>query len=115
MNDEEIYREFEERAIKSLAPKTHKNKKSKITRIKFDGQFITTTSNKTVWRTKSFAASALRGHLDPIADAVVRHEKDYIRMTPHVDKFIQDMQNSGRLEFVTASAEDFANISQGKR
>lgn len=45
------------------AAKTPKTVKTRPCRIKFNGEFITTSSKKTVWRNKAFAKSALLNHL----------------------------------------------------
>ncbi len=54
---------------KAKLPKTVRTRPC---RIKFNGEFITTTSKKTVWRNKGFAKAALLNHLHerPIGAAI---------------------------------------------
>lgn len=121
MNDYEKL--FYERAEESLKPKTHKKKKSSCTRIKFDGEFITTHSNKTVWRTPAHAKSALKNHLAGIENQVF-HEIGFQRMRQHGwerygkdavgHQFVDKMLENGRLEFVPVDEKTYIETSQGK-
>ena len=102
---------------KAKLPKTVKTRPC---RIKFNGEFITTRSKKTVWRNKGFAKSALLNHLHerPIGAAINQYilKKNALTSTHHyayVDSRIikelrDELENLGIIEYVEVDIEDFA-------
>lgn len=105
-----------------LTAKTPKTVKTCPCRIKFNGQFITVSSGKTIWRNKGFAKSAFLHHMEhnlSIKTAI----KQYILQTNivkqswgHIDyvststyKQIRDeLEKMGVIQYVESDIEDFA-------
>jgi hypothetical protein len=95
-----------------------KTVKTRPCRIKFNGEFITTSSKKTVWRNKGFAKSALLNHLQPIGAAINQYilKKNALTSTHHysyVDSRIikelrDELEKLGIIEYVEVDMEDFA-------
>lgn len=117
INDEAVkdwlYEAFKSAAIESLTPKETKRKLTKVTRILFDGEFVTTFSNKTVWRQLGHAKSALKNHMTEIEYKQQRQVKNYL-CSGFAEKFINSMVECGRLKFVEVDAAEFVKIKQGK-
>ncbi len=102
---------------KAKLPKTVKTRPC---RIKFNGEFITTRSKKTVWRNKGFAKSAFLNHLHerPIGEAINQYilKKNALTHTHHhayVDSRIikelrDELEKLGIVEYVEVDLEDFA-------
>ena len=102
---------------KAKLPKTVRTRPC---RIKFNGEFITTTSKKTVWRNKGFAKAALLNHLHelPIGAAINQYilKKNALTYTHHhayVDSRIikelrDELEKLGVIEYVEVDLEDFA-------
>jgi len=73
----EKYRALFDVAIAECSKKTKSSAKKKgAWRIKIDGEFITTSSNKTVWKTGGHAKSALRLHFETCKYEVARIMRD---------------------------------------
>ena len=102
---------------KAKLPKTVRTRPC---RIKFNGEFITTKSKKTVWRNKGFAKAALLNHLceGPIGVAINQYilKKNALTHTHHhayVDSRIikelrDELEKLGIIEYVEVDIEDFA-------
>ena len=102
---------------KAKLPKTVRTRPC---RIKFNGEFITTRSKKTVWRNKGFAKAALLNHLHerPIGAAINQYilKKNALTSTHHysyVDSRIikelrDELEKLGIIEYVEVELEDFA-------
>lgn len=88
-----------------------KTVKTKPRRIKFNGQFITTESKKTVWRNIGFAKSALLNHLNSQLILSV-----YIKKTFNMDyvygtvckQIIRDLEKAGVVEYIEVDVETLA-------
>lgn len=104
------------------AAKTPKTVKTRPCRIKFNGEFITTGSRKTVWRNKGFAKAALLNHIKsiPIISSAIREfilkEKlankpwnvvDYIKSETY-KQIAEELEKQGIVEYVEVDIEDFA-------
>ena len=102
--------------------KTPKTVKTRPCRIKFNGEFITTGSKKTVWRNKGFAKAALLNHIKsiPIISSAIREfilkEKlankpwnvvDYIKSETY-KQIAEELEKQGIVEYVEVDIEDFA-------
>ena len=92
----------------SFSPnKPPKTVKTRPCRIKFNGEFITTTSKKTVWRNKGFAKSALLNHLESyeIKTAIFG-----TRYPGHdaIKKLRDELERLGLIKYVEVDIEDFA-------
>jgi hypothetical protein len=96
-----------------------KTVKTRPCRIKFNGEFITTSSKKTVWRNKGFAKSALLNHLRTRDIAIVVNK--YILNKKGSDRDLcyfgsdfelkylrEELENLGIIEYVEVDLEDFA-------
>lgn len=100
------------------AAKTPKTVKTRPCRIKFNGEFITTSSKKTVWRNKAFAKSALLNHLcsGSIAIAVNKYilnkqgsDRNLAYLGSYELKTLRDkLEKQGIIEYVEVDIEDFA-------
>jgi hypothetical protein len=87
-------------------------------RIKFNGEFITTSSKKTVWRNKAFAKAALLNHLrsGSIAIAVnkyILNKQGSDRNLSYLGSYElkdlrEELENLGIIEYVEVDLEDFA-------
>ena len=104
------------------AAKTPKTVKTRPCRIKFNGEFITTGSRKTVWRNKGFAKSALLNHIkstaiisSAIKDFILKARLanqpwnviDYIKSETY-KQIADELENQGIIEYVEVDIEDFA-------
>ena len=99
---------------KAKLPKTVKTRPC---RIKFNGEFITTSSKKTVWRNKGFAKSALLQHLngrvitlsiyEHVLNASNRHPYFYVP-SDEIKKLRDELENLGIIEYVEVDIENFA-------
>ncbi len=104
------------------AAKTPKTVKTRPCRIKFNGEFITTASKKTVWRNKGFAKSALLHHIKSntiiwpaIRDFILKvrlanqpwNVIDYIKSETY-KQIADELENQGIIEYVEVDIEDFA-------
>ena len=102
--------------------KTPKTVKTRPCRIKFNGEFITTGSKKTVWRNKGFAKAALLNHIKsiPIISSAIREfilkEKlankpwnvvDYIKSETY-KQIADELEKQGIVEYIEVDIEDFA-------
>lgn len=102
--------------------KTPKTVKTRPCRIKFNGEFITTGSKKTVWRNKGFAKAALLNHIKsiPIISSAIREfilkEKlankswnvvDYIKSETY-KQIAEELEKQGFVEYIEVDIEDFA-------
>lgn len=102
--------------------KTPKTVKTRPCRIKFNGEFITTGSKKTVWRNKGFAKAALLNHIKsiPIISSAIREfilkEKlankpwnvvDYIKSETY-KQIAEELEKQGIIEYIEVDIEDFA-------
>jgi hypothetical protein len=102
--------------------KTPKTVKTRPCRIKFNGEFITTGSKKTVWRNKGFAKAALLNHIKsiPIISSAIREfilkEKlankpwnvvDYIKSETY-KQIADELEKQGIIEYIEVDIEDFA-------
>lgn len=102
--------------------KTPKTVKTRPCRIKFNGEFITTGSRKTVRRNKGFAKSALLNHIKSTAiiSSAIREfilkEKlankpwnvvDYIKSETY-KQIAEELEKQGIVEYVEVDIEDFA-------
>jgi hypothetical protein len=106
-------------AIKSSFEKAKypKTVKTRPCRIKFNGEFITTSSKKTVWRNKGFAKAALSNHLHGkiitesiykyLLNASNRHPYFYVP-SDEIKKLRDELENLGIIEYVEVDLEDFA-------
>lgn len=102
---------------KAKLPKTVKTRPC---RIKFNGEFITTTSRKTVWRNKGFAKSALLKHFHNQSILVAinqyilkKNALTYAHRLGCVDSAIMkelrdELEKLGIIEYVEVDIEDFA-------
>jgi len=101
------------------AAKTPKTVKTRPCRIKFNGEFITTSSKKTVWRNKAFAKSALLNHLGSgyIAIAINKYilkkqglDRDLVYLGNGYElKTLRDeLEKLGIIEYIEVDIEDFA-------
>jgi len=99
--------------------KLSKTIKTRPCRIKFNGEFITTSSKKTVWRNIGFAKSALLHHLHSryIAIAINKYilnkqgtDRDLAYLGTQYDlKTLRDeLEKLGIIEYVEVDIEDFA-------
>ena len=101
---------------------TPKTVKTRPCRIKFNGEFITTGSKKTVWRNKGFAKSALLNHIkstaiisSAIKDFILKarlanqhwNVVDYIKSETY-KQIVDELENQGIIEYVEVDIEDFA-------
>ena len=91
--------------------KQPKTVKTRPCRIKFNGELITTNSNKTIWRNKGFAKSALLNHLygSGRMDKAIQE----IVGSPYFNKeilknLIKDLEAAGIIQYVEVEIEDFA-------
>ena len=104
------------------AAKTPKTVKTRPCRIKFNGEFITTHSKKTVWRNKGFAKSALLNHIKstPIISSAIRefilraklanqhwNVVDYIKSETY-KQIVDELEKQSIIEYVEVDIEDFA-------
>lgn len=104
------------------AAKTPKTVKTRPCRIKFNGEFITTGSRKTVWRNKGFAKSAFLHHIKSntiiwpaIRDFILKvrlanqpwNVIDYIKSETY-KQIADELENQGIIEYVEVDIEDFA-------
>ena len=106
-------------AIKSSFEKAKypKTVKTRPCRIKFNGEFITTSSKKTVWRNKAFAKSALLLHFHGkiitesiykyLLNASNRHPYFYVP-SDEIKKLRDELENLGIIEYVEVDIENFA-------
>jgi hypothetical protein len=96
-----------------------KTVKTRPCRIKFNGEFITTRSKKTVWRNKAFAKSALLHHLRTIYIAIAVNKyilnkkgsyRDlcYFGSDFELKDLREELENLGIIEYVEVDLEDFA-------
>jgi hypothetical protein len=94
-----------------------KTVKTRPCRIKFNGEFITTRSKKTVWRNKGFAKSALLHHFNGkiitesiykyLLNASNRHPYFYVP-SDEIKKLRDELENLGIIEYVEVDMENFA-------
>lgn len=82
--------------------------KTKPCRVKFEGQFITTESGKTVWRNIGFAKSAMLNHLNSQLAISVYLQK--ILGTPYVygkivKEMLRELERAGVVEYVEVNDE----------
>lgn len=104
------------------AAKTPKTVKTRPCRIKFNGEFITTGSKKTVWRNKGFAKSAFLHHIKsntiiwPAIREFILKEKlakqpwnviDYIKSETY-KQIADELEKQGIIEYVEVDIENFA-------
>ena len=91
--------------VKSFKYVDVKKRKISPTRIRVNGQFITTLSNKTVWQSLGAAKNALRNHVYSTAryGSVIYENYNFV---------IDSLVEKGILEFVQVS-ETFEVIRQG--
>jgi len=84
--------------------------KTKPVSISFNGFFIKTSSNKTVWRNIGFAKTALLNHFennDEIREFICKRTGDY----PYKDnlkELIRTLESMGVIKYVEVDIEDFA-------
>lgn len=98
--------------------KCPKTVRTRPCRIKFNGEFITTRSKKTVWRNKGFAKAALLNHLQPIGAAINQYilKKNALTHTHHhayvdsriVKELRDELEKLGIIEYVEVDIENFA-------
>lgn len=101
-----------------LASKPPKTVKTRPCRIKFNGEFITTSSKKTVWRNKAFAKTALLNHLrsGSIAIAINKYilnkqgpDRNLCYLSGYELKTLRDeLEKLGIIEYIEVDIEDFA-------
>ena len=104
------------------AAKTPKTVKTRPCRIKFNGEFITTGSKKTVWRNKGFAKSAFLHHIKSntiiwpaIRDFILKvrlanepwNVIDYIKSETY-KQIADELEKQSIIEYVEVDIEDFA-------
>jgi hypothetical protein len=96
-----------------------KTVKTRPCRIKFNGEFITTSSKKTVWRNKGFAKTALLQHLRTrdIAIVINRYilnkkgsdmDLCYLGSDFELKDLREELENLGIIEYVEVDIENFA-------
>ena len=105
-----------------LATKFPKTVKTRPCRIKFNGEFITTKSKKTVWRNKGFAKSALLHHIksniiisSAILEFVLRAKLvnqpwtavDRIKSETY-KQIADELEKQGVVEYIEVDIENFA-------
>ena len=105
-----------------LATKFPKTVKTRPCRIKFNGEFITTKSKKTVWRNKGFAKSAFLHHIKSsiiISSAILEfilkaklvnqpwQVIDYIKSETY-KQIVDELEKQGIVEYIEVDMEDFA-------
>ena len=98
--------------------KLPKTVRTRPCRIKFNGEFITTRSKKTVWRNKGFAKAALLQHLRTrdiaiVVNKYILNKKGYRDLCYFSSDFElkdlrEELENLGIIEYVEVDLEDFA-------
>ena len=86
-------------------------------RIKFNGEFITTRSKKTVWRNIGFAKSALLHHFHSkiITESIYKYllnvsdrSRYFYVPSDEIKKLRDELENLGIIEYVEVDMEGFA-------
>lgn len=85
-----------------LPTKELKNKKLKLCRIKFRGDFITTVTGKTIWKAKSHAKSALLHHFECVAKDLKFLKRGIYGLVDKesIKKLIRELENSNIIEYI---------------
>lgn len=92
----------------SFSPnKPPKTVKTRPCRIKFNGEFITTTSKKTIWRNKGFAKSALLNHLNDPNIKISIFNNRYVG-SREIAKLRDSLEQAGLIQYIEVDIEDFA-------
>lgn len=105
-----------------LASKPPKTVKTRPCRIKFNGEFITTKSKKTVWRNKGFAKSALLHYFksniiisSAILEFILRAKlvnqpwtAVYYIKSETYKQIADELEKQGIVEYIEVDIEDFA-------
>ena len=90
--------------------KLPKRVKTRLCRIKFMGEYITTNSRKTVWRNKAFAKAAFRCHLQSslnvmysLNSLVSSNGLAYYKC----DEVIDSLEKLGIVQFIEEDIQEF--------
>ena len=84
--------------------------KTKPCRIQFQGEFITTASNKTVWRNIGFAKSALLNHFESseIVNTILKAQLQKSPQKQDIKNLIKQLENAGFIKYVEVEIENYA-------
>jgi hypothetical protein len=77
-----------------------KSRKSIPHRIRFNGEFITTDSNKTIWRTKGHAKSALLNHFHMSIGYGDKFLKDHFPQCKTLKELMLFLEKAGIIQYV---------------
>ncbi len=97
---------------KSFSYDEAKKIKTRPHRIKFMGKFITTGSNKTIWRNKGFAKLALINHFetnDKIIELIKQISKENkFCYSNETKELIKKLEADGYIEYAEVDLDGFA-------
>lgn len=97
----------------SFGPSNEKRSRVRPCRIRVNGRFVVTRSNKTVWRNIGHAKLAALNHLEhSVGGDDLRRITGYCRYDVH-KLVLRELEKSGIIQYVEVSEGDLAELKNG--